>query len=291
MNEQVPSKELVSELRKFSSPNVGAGFPQGFKLLAEAADEIERLQRELDAANAESFRRREQAVLYAELASGQGKSAPEPRAHSFDVNYQSSLVFAVRELLGSLPKSRDWFNPDAERVFREYLSDAKAHGQGTSQPPCVIPDATRKLGELAAAHVVMRLALQKIVSDGDFTAPEGMQRIARAALDSTASADALRASPPPRSEWQPIETAPKDGRMFLCWVRAVCYHQCEHANEYSADEHDVSDLDFCMWKPNDGNGYWDNMAGTIGDAQQVTHWMPLPSSPYSTATKGERHGA
>ena len=54
---------------------------------------------------------------------------------AFDVNYQASLVFAVRELLGSLPERRDWFNPDAERVFREYLSDAKAHGQGTGSPP------------------------------------------------------------------------------------------------------------------------------------------------------------
>lgn len=65
------------------------------------------------------------------------RASDEPRAErpAFDVNYQAALVFAVRELLGSLPKSRDWFNPDAERVFREYLSDAKAHGQGTGQPP------------------------------------------------------------------------------------------------------------------------------------------------------------
>lgn len=65
--------------------------------------------------------------------------------------------------------------------------------------PCVIPDATRKLGELAAAHVLMRLALSKILHEGDFTAPEGMKRIARAALDSTASADALRAAQPPEA--------------------------------------------------------------------------------------------
>lgn len=45
MTEELRTKEdLVSELRKFSKPNVGAGFPRGFKLLADAADCIEQLQ-------------------------------------------------------------------------------------------------------------------------------------------------------------------------------------------------------------------------------------------------------
>lgn len=58
-----------------------------------------------------------------------------PRAQQFDVNYQPALVFAVRELLDSLPKSRDWFNPDAERVFREYLSDARNRLPEPSRSP------------------------------------------------------------------------------------------------------------------------------------------------------------
>ncbi len=81
-----------------------------------------------------------------------------------------------------------------------------------------------------------------------------------------------------RRAWQPIETAPKDGRMFICWVRAVRYSDSDNAGD-PPYEHDASEPDFCMWKPNDGNGYWDNMTGTIGDAQDVTHWMPIPEAP------------
>ena len=97
---------------------------------------------------------------------------------------------------------------EIERLHRDGSFSARIAGKAlgelhemcTAHEPSAIPDATRKLGELATAHLVMRLALQKIISDGDFTAPEGMQRIAREALDSTASADALRASQPPSAD-------------------------------------------------------------------------------------------
>lgn len=77
-------------------------------------------------------------------------STPPPRSRpAFDVNYQAALVFAVRELLGSLPKSRDWLNPDAERVFREYLSDARQHMDvGTAQAAREVQPSIATLIEL-----------------------------------------------------------------------------------------------------------------------------------------------
>lgn len=81
------------------------------------------------------------------------------------------------------------------------------------------------------------------------------------------------------SEWQPIETAPKDGSLLLCWVDAVRHF--EH-DDGSLDTADVSEVDFCQWRTDstapDG-GYHMNMMGTIGDEQSVTHWMPLPAPP------------
>lgn len=38
------------------------------------------------------------------------------------------LIFAIGQLLESLPASHDWFNPDAERTLRAYLTEAKDHG-------------------------------------------------------------------------------------------------------------------------------------------------------------------
>jgi hypothetical protein len=108
MSEQVPSKE-ISEARLLNTRAWARARPDmsGSEVIVAAIDEL--------------------------LAR---RAAHEPSARHFDVNYQPAMVFAVRELLGSLPKSRDWFNPDAERVFREFLSDARQHTNvGTAQPP------------------------------------------------------------------------------------------------------------------------------------------------------------
>ena len=82
------------------------------------------------------------------------------------------------------------------------------------------------------------------------------------------------------SQWRPIETAPKDGSLFLCWVAAVRYGETDEGQPY---EQDASQVDFCSWSdgPSDlpGHGYFDPCCGRIGDSQGVTHWMPLPSAP------------
>lgn len=63
-------------------------------------------------------------------------------------------------------------------------------------------------------------------------------------------------------EWQPIETAPKDGTAVLCfWTRSVyvdgrayAIAQCHSGTWVSVDDDEVE-----YWEP--------------------THWMPLPPPP------------
>lgn len=81
------------------------------------------------------------------------------------------------------------------------------------------------------------------------------------------------------SEWQPIETAPRDGSMFLCWVSAVRYGETDEGQQYAQD---VSQVDFCEWRTQvdiPDCGWFDAFCGQIGDQQGVTHWMPLPEAP------------
>lgn len=80
--------------------------------------------------------------------------------------------------------------------------------------------------------------------------------------------------------WQPIETAPKDGTLFLCWVAAVRYGETDDGQQY---QQDASQIDFCSWRNGPTElpecGYFDPCCGQIGDAQDVTHWMPIPNPP------------
>lgn len=90
--------------------------------------------------------------------------------------------------------------------------------------------------------------------------------------------DALVARP----KWQPIETAPRDGSLFLCWVKAERWSALDGGG--SGNSADTSDIDFGQWRADDQHpdgGYVMNMMGQIGDAQDVTHWMPLPAPPAS----------
>ncbi len=85
--------------------------------------------------------------------------------------------------------------------------------------------------------------------------------------------------------WQPIETAPRDGTMFLCWVSAVRYGEDENGQQYSAD---VSEVDFGHWRRCEvSGGYYENMMGQIGDLEDITHWMPLPARPTALRADGE----
>lgn len=80
-------------------------------------------------------------------------------------------------------------------------------------------------------------------------------------------------------DWQTIDSAPKDGKMFLGWVDAVRYGE-DDEGRLRCD--DVSDHDFCRWNADtnaqDG-GWFENMMGPVGDSHMITHWMPLPKRP------------
>lgn len=82
------------------------------------------------------------------------------------------------------------------------------------------------------------------------------------------------AAPAVPAGWQPIETAPRDGTLFLGWVGAERWRIPD--GQCSSPAHDVSQVDFCWWRE---GGYFDNASGQIGDSQDVTHWMPLPAAP------------
>jgi len=76
--------------------------------------------------------------------------------------------------------------------------------------------------------------------------------------------------------WQPIETAPTDGTQVDLWCRPV---RGLTTGSYAR----VPDCWFSVgrWWRNDDNG--DDMMRS--EVHNATHWMPRPSSPFSTRTK------
>lgn len=64
------------------------------------------------------------------------------------------------------------------------------------------------------------------------------------------------------SEWQPIETAPKDGKIFLAFEPSfgrIILRFGEHAD--------------------DGSALWEDTLQEYWPHYQPTHWMPLPDPP------------
>lgn len=107
---------------------------------------------------------------------------------------------------------------------------------------------------------------------------DAIEALTAAELPEAAYAEAISAAPHMSSGegWQPIETAPKDGSMFICWVDAVRY---DERDDGSFDTADCSEVDFCQWRASKHGGYFMNMMGDIGDGQVISHWQPLPPPP------------
>lgn len=67
-----------------------------------------------------------------------------------------------------------------------------------------------------------------------------------------------------KNNWQPIETAPRDGTRILAWI------PCDD------EKHEI------MWMDVSINGWdrWHYAGGWIpAFCQQPTHWQPLPGPP------------
>ncbi len=87
------------------------------------------------------------------------------------------------------------------------------------------------------------------------------------------------------SQWQPIETAPKDGTVVDLWIggefagrRASCFwgkpsHDCGESGRYcDGDWHDL------------GEGWVDDMNMPVDGHEEPTHWMSLPAAPEAAPT-------
>jgi hypothetical protein len=74
--------------------------------------------------------------------------------------------------------------------------------------------------------------------------------------------EALQAPQPEVTEWQPIETAPRDGDWFLVWNPNS--NMCWGCYDMSA------------WTGDNG-GYF--MEQDTSEEAEFTHWMPLPKPP------------
>jgi hypothetical protein len=94
--------------------------------------------------------------------------------------------------------------------------------------------------------------------------------------------------------WQPIETAPKDGTPFLCWLSGLPYAARYdkygrliwywHRNHATGPAHRVHIVDGRRMleeiKPEDRPDYQvSGMLWVNGFEAKATHWMPLPSPP------------
>ena len=92
------------------------------------------------------------------------------------------------------------------------------------------------------------------------------------------AADALQAlERVPMTEWQPIETAPKDGtQVMLTNGISVAHGNWLHAEPFIRE---IRDLEGRYIDQDESDGYdgWIDFIG--GMLPEPTHWMPLPDCP------------
>lgn len=74
------------------------------------------------------------------------------------------------------------------------------------------------------------------------------------------------------SEWQPIETAPKDGRLIV--VHGI--EPGEYGYTEDRPNTTVARWAYGGWQPTRGGGRYDH-------GIRPTHWMPLPEPPSRNA--------
>lgn len=94
--------------------------------------------------------------------------------------------------------------------------------------------------------------------------------------------EAALASPEVQAlQWQPIETAPKDGRQILLTNgQAVAQGWWEHEEPYIYEKRDIGGV-YIGQDESDGFDGWLDCEG--GMQPDPTHWMPLPAPPADAA--------
>ncbi|WP_230946500.1 Lar family restriction alleviation protein [Burkholderia territorii] len=87
--------------------------------------------------------------------------------------------------------------------------------------------------------------------------------------------------------WQPIETAPKDGRQILGWCSNYGARQT-HWHFYG--EGSIAKAEFDAGKGESGNWYWEEPLNHWVSSWKPTHWLPMPASPAIAArAQGDSH--
>jgi len=77
------------------------------------------------------------------------------------------------------------------------------------------------------------------------------------------------------SEWQPIETAPKDGTVIMVWAKGYTWPEVVLYEKYMPEDAEE------IGEP----GYWRNAEDLLAEvtddisADEWTHWMPIPPPP------------
>lgn len=174
----------------------------------------------------------------------------------------------------------------SERGAHEHAAEIKSATEVRplfTHPPHALAASHAEVKRLRKALTIAEEQLRYVGFGTDDDAVHTAAEAARSALSTPADTSELDrlVADAGSAKWQPIETAPKDGTVFLGWVSAERWSSAY--GECSTKSHDVSAVDFCWWRkpPSDmeDGGYFDNGAGQIGDMQEITHWMPLPDAP------------
>lgn len=85
--------------------------------------------------------------------------------------------------------------------------------------------------------------------------------------------------------WQPIETAPRDGTEILIYVDVATVPVVHIAWYRSKDEWENSGQYCCGWDIlQEWEGWWSYTENSVSqskleDYKHPTHWMPLPNAP------------
>ncbi len=137
-----------------------------------------------------------------------------------------------------------------------------------------------KLRESAMAALEARDELSQVLLEAIGTGgwiPTPLQQSFRLALaDEVRSAEALRAALAEQApQWQPIETAPKDGTYVLVVPPTHSSVSCSVAR-FDNDRYSRKPRPF--WNRSDG---WGRVS--VSRDTPPTHWMPLPKPPEGAA--------